>query len=122
MDWNALLAPVARYTVLTALVTVGTAYFVFSSGLTFLLLAGTGVIFVVLGAAEAGAAPASGVGAAESGGVGTFDADMGAIEEGMQLVPGIADSGAHYSLRAKLLFYGLGLLVWAISGLAILLR
>jgi hypothetical protein len=48
---------------------------------------------------------------------------MGAVEEGMQLVPGVGpDSGSNYSLRAKLLFYGLGLLVWSIAGIAVLLR
>lgn len=114
MDWNALIAPVARYTLFAALATVGAAYLLFSSGLTLLLLAGTGVIFVVLGAAEAGAAPASGVGAAEAG-------DMGTVAEGMELLPGLG-SGSNYSLRAKLLFYGIGLLVWGIAGLAVLLR
>jgi len=124
MDWNALVAPVVRYTLLAALVTVGAAYLAFSSGLTLLLLAGAGVILVVLGAAEAGPAPASGVEGAESGDMGSLDSGgMGAVEEGMQLVPGVGpDPGAHYSLRAKLLFYGLGLVGWAITGLAVLLR
>ncbi|WP_276300656.1 hypothetical protein [Halorussus lipolyticus] len=124
MDWNALVAPVVRYTVVAALVTVGAAYLAFSSGLTLLLLSGAGVILVVLGAAEAGAAPAAGVGAAESGDVGSIDSGgMGAVEEGMELVPGVGSgSGSNYSLRAKLLFYGLGLLVWGIAGMAILLR
>lgn len=112
MNWRALLAPVARYTLLWALVTVGAAYLVFSSGLTLLLLAGAGILLVVLGAAEAGAAPAAGIGQAES-------ADMGRVAEGMDLLPG---SGSDYSVRAKLLFYGLGLLVWNLVGLAILLQ
>jgi len=111
MNWNALLAPVARYTLLAAVVTVATAYLVFSSGLTLLVLAGAGIIFVVLGAAEAGAAPASGFGMAE-------DSGMESLTEGMEMLPG---SGSDHSLRAKLLFYGLGLLVWGIAGLAILL-
>jgi hypothetical protein len=124
MDWSALLAPIVRYTLLAALATVGAAYLAFSSGPALLLLAGAGVILVVLGAAEAGPAPASGVEGTESGDVGSLDSGgMGAVEEGMQLVPGVGpDTGAHYSLRAKLLFYGLGLLVWSIAGLAVLLR
>lgn len=112
MDWNALLAPIARYTLLAAVVTVGAAYLVFSSGLTLLVLSGAGIIFIVLGAGEAGAAPASGFGMAENSG-------MESLTEGMDLLPG---SSSDYSLRAKLLFYGLGLLVWGIAGLAILLQ
>ncbi|WP_435179049.1 hypothetical protein [Halorussus sp. AFM4] len=111
MDWHALAAPLLRYTLLGAVLTVGAAYLAFSSGLTLLLLAGAGVLLVVLGAGEAGAAPAAGVEAAE-------DADVGTTAEGMQLVPG---SGSNYSLRAKLLFYGLGLVVWPLAGLAVLL-
>ena len=112
MNWKALLAPVVRYTFLSALVTVGVAYLVFSSGLTLLLLAGAGVMLVVLGAGEAGAAPASGFGQAE-------DMDMGGLTEGMEMLPG---SSSDYSLRAKFLFCGLGLLVWTFVGLAVLLR
>ncbi|MFC7080589.1 hypothetical protein [Halorussus caseinilyticus] len=112
MDWNALIAPLARYTLLAAVVTVGTAYLVFRSGLPLLVLAGTGVILVVLGAGEAGAAPASGFGQAE-------EMDMAGLTEGMEMLPG---SSSDYSLRAKLLFYGLGLVVWNVVGLAVLLR
>ncbi|MFC4449882.1 hypothetical protein [Halorussus aquaticus] len=111
MDWNALLAPALRYTLLAAIATVGVAYFLFSTGLTLLLLAGAGVLLVVLGAGEAGAAPAAGVGGAES-------ADSGNMAEGMELLPG---SSSDYSVRAKLLFYGLGLVVWTLVGLAVLL-
>lgn len=112
MDWRALIAPVVRYALLAAVATVAAAYLAFSSGLTLLLLAGAGVLLVVLGAGEAGAAPASGFGQAE-------DADMGGVTEGMEMLPG---SGSDYSLRAKLLFYGLGLVVWNVVGLAVLLQ
>ncbi len=112
MDWNALLAPVVRYTLVAAAATVGVAYVAFSSGLTLLLLAGAGVLLVVLGAGEAGAAPASGVGAAE-------EADVGGVTEGMELLPG---SSSDVALRGKLLFYGLGLVGWTLAGLAVLLR
>ncbi|WP_128478127.1 hypothetical protein [Halorussus pelagicus] len=115
MDWNALLAPVVRYTGLAAAATVGVAYLVFSTGLTLLLLAGTGVLLVVLGAGEAGAAPASGVGMAE-------DSGMEAVTEGMNGTEMLSGSSAHLSLRAKMLFYGLGLVLWNIAGLAVLLR
>ena len=110
MDWHALAALLLRYTLLGAVLTVGVAYFAFSSGPTLLLLAGAGVLLVVLGAGEAGATPAAGVEAAE-------DAEMST--EGMQLVPG---SGANYSLRVKLLFYGIGLVIWPLVGLTVLLR
>lgn len=112
MNWKALLDPVARYTLVWALVTVGAAYLVFRSGAALLLLAGAGVMLVVLGAGEAGAAPAAGVEAAEDAGLGMMTEDVG-------LWPG---SDSTYSLRAKFLFYGLGLLVWNLVGLAILLR
>jgi hypothetical protein len=112
MNWNALLPPLVRYSLLAAVVTVGVAYLAFSSGLTLILLAGAGVLMVVLGAGEAGAAPASGFGQAE-------DTEMGGLTEGMEMLPG---SGSDYSLRAKLLFYGLGLVVWNVVGLAVLLR
>lgn len=111
MDWRALVDPTVRYALLGALATVGAAYLVFSSGLTLLVLAGTGVLLVVLGAGEAGAAPASGFGQAE-------ETDMGGLTEGMEMLPG---SSADYSLRAKLLFYGVGLVVWNVVGLAVLL-
>jgi hypothetical protein len=48
-----------------------------------------------------------------------FHSQVGGLAEGMELVPG---SGSDYSLRWKFVFYGLGLLVWSIAGLAILLR
>jgi hypothetical protein len=112
MDWNALVGPFVRYTLLAAAVTVSVAYVAFSTGLTLLLLAGVGVLLVVLGAGEAGAAPASGFGMAE-------DSNMEGLTEGMEMLPG---SGSDYSLRAKLLFYGLGLLTWSLAGLAILLQ
>ncbi|PSP55239.1 hypothetical protein BRC82_06985 [Halobacteriales archaeon QS_1_67_19] len=123
MNWNALLAPALRYTVIGALATVLAAYLVFQSGLPLLVLAITGVMFVVLGAGEAGAAPAAGIGQAESGNMESGEVggnvDMSAVVEGMQLVPGA--SGSAYSLRSKLLFYGLGLVAWDVVGLAILL-
>lgn len=112
MGWNALVGPLVRYTLLAALATVGAAYLAFSSGLTLLLLAGAGVLLVVLGAGEAGAAPASGFGQAE-------DSHQGGLTEGMEMLPG---SGSDHSLRAKLLFYGVGLVVWNVAGLAVLLR
>lgn len=112
MNWNAVVALVISYTVLAAAATVGVAYLVFSSGLTLLLLAGAGVLLVVLGAGEAGAAPASGVGMAE-------DSEMGGLTEGMEMLPW---SSSDLSLRVKMLFYGLGLLVWPLAGLAFLLR
>jgi hypothetical protein len=37
----------------------------------------------------------------------------------MELLPG---SGSQYSLRGKFIFYGIGLLVWTLAGLAFLLR
>ncbi|WP_137287085.1 hypothetical protein [Halorussus salinisoli] len=114
MNWNALIDPIARYSLLAALATVGAAYLVYSSGLTLLLLAGSGVILVVLGAGEAGAAPASGFGQAE-------DSNQGGLTEGMDMIPG-SGSSSDYSLRAKLLFYGLGLVVWNVVGLAVLLQ
>ena len=123
MNWNALVAPLLRYTVFAALVTVGAAYLVFQSGLPLLFLAIVGIMLVVLGAGEAGAAPAAGVGQSETGDVGSGGAGgsggMAAVVEGMELVPG---SGSDYAFRAKLLFYGLGLVVWNVIGLAILLR
>ncbi|UPV99686.1 hypothetical protein M0R88_14340 [Halorussus gelatinilyticus] len=112
MDWNALVAPVVSYTLVAAAATVGVAYLVFSSGLTLLLLAGAGVLLVVLGAGEAGAAPASGFGMAE-------DSGMGGLTEGMEMLPG---SSSDLSVRAKMLFYGLGLVAWTLAGLAVLLR
>jgi hypothetical protein len=112
VNWNALLAPTLRYSVVAALVTAGAAYLLFQSGLTLLLLAGSGILLVVLGAGEAGAAPASGFGMAE-------DSNMEGLTEGMEMLPG---SGSDYSLRAKLLFYGLGLLTWSLAGLTILLQ
>jgi hypothetical protein len=112
VNWKALLPPTLRYSIVAALVTTGGAYLLFRSGLTLLLLAGAGILLVVLGAGEAGATPASGFGQAE-------ESDMGGLTEGMEMLPG---SSSDYSLRAKLLFYGLGLSTWGVLGLAILLR
>jgi hypothetical protein len=112
MDWNALVGPLVRYTLLAAAVTVGVAYVAFSTGLTLLLLAGAGVLLVVLGAGEAGAAPASGFAMAE-------DSGMEGLTEGMEMLPG---SSSDLSLRAKMLFYGFGLVLWNVAGLAVLLR
>lgn len=112
MNWRPLLAPTVRYSVVAALLTVAAAYLLFSSGLTLLLLAGAGILLVVLGGGEAGAVPAAGVEAAEDAGLGMMTEDMG-------LWPG---SGSACSLRIKFLFYGFGLLVWNLVGLAVLLR
>lgn len=114
MNWNALVAPLVRYTLLGALATAGAGYLVFRSGLPLLLLAGAGLLLIVLGAGEAGAAPASGFGQAE-------DSHQDGLTEGMDMVPGMPGSGSDYSLRAKLLFYGIGLVVWNVVGLAVLL-
>ncbi|WP_115862367.1 hypothetical protein [Halorussus litoreus] len=110
MNWTALVDPLVRYSLLAAIVTITAAYLLVGSGLPLLLLAGAGLLLIALGAGEAGAAPASGFADAENGG------EEG-LTEGMEMVPG---SGNH-SLRAKLLFYGIGLVVWDVVGLAMLL-
>jgi hypothetical protein len=114
MNWDALVAPLVRYSLAAAVATAGAAFLVFRSGLPLLLLAGSGALLIVLGAGEAGAAPASGFGQAE-------ESHQDGVTEGMAVVPGIAGTSSNYSLRAKLLFYGIGLVVWNVVGLAVLL-
>lgn len=111
MNLTAVVGPLVRYSILGALVTITAAYLVVGTGLPLLVLAGTGVLLVALGAGEAGGTPASGFAGAESRG------EEG-LSEGMELMPGSAD----HSLRGKLLFYGVGLVVWDLVGLAVLLQ
>lgn len=111
MNWTALIDPLVRYSLLAAIVTVTAAYLVVGTGLPLVVLTIAGIILVVLGAGEAGGVPASGVAETESGG------EAGAVE-GMELTPG---SSSDHSLRAKVLFYGIGLVVWDVVGIAMLM-
>ena len=109
MNLAPLARPMAVYTGLWAFATVGVAYLATQSGLLMLLLAGAGVLLVVLGAATTGPVSAAGTGNAEA-------AEIGGTVEGMQLSPGSSDM----PVRERLLFYGLGLLGWSLAVLGVL--
>ncbi|WP_135828399.1 hypothetical protein [Halorussus halobius] len=113
---TALIDPLVRYSLLAAIVTVTAAYLVVGTGLPLVVLAVAGSILVVLGAGETDEVPASAVAGAERGGE-VDTVESGALE-GIELTP---RSSPDHSLPAKVLFYGVGLVVWDVVGIAMLM-
>lgn len=92
------------YTGLLALLTVGAVYFATHSGMYMLVLAGMGVLLVVLGGGTAGPTSAAGADHAE-------DVGAGLTVDGSDLWP---HSYANGSVRVLLVLYGFGVFVWSL--------
>ena len=110
MNVKSLWKPFSLYAGLLGLLTVGTIYLVTHSGLFILVLAGMGLLLVVLGGGTASPMSPSGAEHAEQIGGGLMIEDTG-------LWP---HSYVTTSLRGILLFYGVGLFLWSLIVLATL--
>ncbi|WP_227355119.1 hypothetical protein [Haladaptatus salinisoli] len=104
MNVTRLWKPLAVYSGLAAVVTVGLVYVATHSGALVLGVAGFGLMLVVLGGAAPGAVSSAGAEHAESAGLGLMVEDMG-------LRPGSSD----VPVRALLFLYGLGLFLWSLT-------
>ena len=104
MSLTRVLKPLALNTGVFPLLTVGLAYGLTHSGALILGLAGFGVFCIALGGGTAGQVSAAGAGFAENTGLGMMVEDMG-------IWPG---SSSDISTRARLLFYGVGLVLWSL--------
>lgn len=99
--------PLALYTGLFGAATVALAYVATHSGLLMLVLAGVGVLLVVLGGAKPGAVSGAAI---EQSGL----AIETEISQDIGLMPG---PSSDTSVRALLLLYGLGLFGWSLVAL-----
>lgn len=109
MNLTRLLKPLATDTGVFGAVTVGLVYGLTHSGALILGLAGLGVLCIALGGGTAGQVPSGGAGYAEDSGLGMMVEDMG-------IWPG---SSSDIPVRVRLLFYGLGLLLWSLTVLGL---
>ncbi len=108
MNLENLWRPILLYACLAGLLTVGAVYLATHSGLSMLVLAGAGLLLVVLGGGTAG--PTSASGAERGDGAGMFVEDTG-------LWP---HTDTDTSLSFILLFYGFGVFLWSLTVLGTL--
>lgn len=91
------------------LVTVGLVSGLTRSGALVLLTAGVGVLCIALGGGTAGRVGAGGTGYAE-------DTGLEMMVEDMDIWPG---ASSDVPVRARLVFYGLGLVAWSLTVLGL---
>ncbi|OVE84556.1 hypothetical protein B2G88_09135 [Natronolimnobius baerhuensis] len=115
MDLTQLLKPLARDTGVIGGGTVGLAYGLTHSGVVILGLAGLGIFCMALGGGTTGHGGTSGV--APMGRIGHDEgSEVRKMTEHMEFWPGVSSD---IPVRARLLFYGFGLLFWSITVLGL---